>query len=123
MFNHLHLPVHDLERSVDFYCRWFQFVVEDKGAVFVKLRDAHRFLLILEQKANAEPLPVPFHFGFESPTNEDLRRRYDDLQSAGISIVQALQCQQDLFSFRCSDPTGHIIEVYRFQQAQLSSAH
>lgn len=109
---HLHLPVLQAEASIAFYTEWFAFKRSASPEGLHFLVDPSQFLLILEEVPGARPLPLPFHFGFVCPSPEAVRTQYEAMRAAGVPLAQALRSTETLVSFRCYDPTGHVIELY-----------
>lgn len=112
-FAHLNLTVADLDRSLDFYRRWFGFdgspTTYSDGTVFVRNRQG--FDLALHPGPPAEPPPRSFHFGFRPHDPEQVRRLHEALTSAGVPLIEHLD-EPEYVGFKCLDPDGYEIEVY-----------
>lgn len=113
---HVHLEVHDLERSIDYYRDFVGLeVVESLGAfAFLSFGTHHHDVALQQIAADAETpigtLPGLYHVAFEVPSEDDLaaarrwlaeRQRPFDLVDHGVS--RALYTQ---------DPDGHGVELY-----------
>lgn len=110
--NHLHLRVRDLDRSLAFYARFFGLNEHVRHGAIAFVTDDARFDLALAPADEVEPLPAWFHFGFRLDDADAVRRLHDEMQAAGVAIVEPLGVHQDLVWFRCADPDGYRIEVY-----------
>lgn len=110
--NHLHLHVSNVARSRDFYERFFGLRDHVMYGDILFMTDEGRFDLALAPAQHIEPFPGWFHFGFRLPDAEHVRRLHADMTASNVPIVQDLEDQDDLVSFRCQDPDGYTIEVY-----------
>lgn len=110
---HLNLTVRDVDRSIEFYRRWFGFyrppVTCSDGTVFVRNADA--FDMALHPGETSGSPRAGWHFGFRPERAEQVRGLLSDLRSAGVPIVEEGD-DPDYVGFKCLDPDGHVIEVY-----------
>ena len=111
---HLGLPVHDVNRSLQFYATYFGFDPETAqtypdGTVIV--RNADRFDLALHQTTSHIDPSGFLHFGFRMPsaaTVNDLRAR---MESDRVPVIEPAD-EPKLVSYKCLDPDGWRVEVY-----------
>ena len=111
--NHLALVVHDQQRSIEFYARYFGFEAATArrypdGVIIVK--DADGFALAFGHDEGAQRASGFPHFGFAMAAPEGVR----DLRGQLIADVVELVDDEDTGSyvgFKCLDPDGHIVEV------------
>jgi catechol 2,3-dioxygenase-like lactoylglutathione lyase family enzyme len=110
---HLNLTVADLDRSADFYRRWFGFDRPPRaypdGTVF--LGNADGFDLALHPGTLDQPPPRTFHFGFRLAAPDPIRRLLAALQAADVPVTESYDAP-DYVSLKCRDPDGYEIEVY-----------
>lgn len=112
-FAHLNLTVTDLDRSIDFYRRWFGFdgpaATYPDGTVFLRNGDA--FDLALHPGALDAPPPRSLHFGFRPHDAEHVRSVQSALTAAGVPLTEHHD-SPEYVGFKCLDPDGYEIEVY-----------
>jgi catechol 2,3-dioxygenase-like lactoylglutathione lyase family enzyme len=111
---HLGLPVHDIQRSVSFYSRYFGFDAATAqsypdGTVIV--RDAERFDLALHPTTSGTTPPTFLHFGFAMTDADAVRALRVRLEAGGVPVVERND-EPELVSFKCLDPDGWRVEVY-----------
>ena len=110
--NHLHLHVASVDEAAAFYISHFGFrrhVVQDDGTLF--LRDAGGMDLALAA-GPPDDFPPWAHFGFRLESAGAVRALFTRLGAAGAMIRHPLDEEPDFVWFRCTDPDGHLIEVY-----------
>jgi len=110
--NHLHLHVADVARSQAFYCKYFGLREQVWHGRILFMTDDHGFDLALAPCDEVERFPPWFHFGFRLDSAERVRQLAGELEAASIRLVQELEEDDGLVSFRCVDPDGYTIEVY-----------
>ncbi len=110
--NHLHLKVASVERSQNFYERFFEMRQSVRHGDIVFKRDDADMDLALASAAQGVSPPPWFHFGFRLPTPGEVERLHAELVAADIPMRQPLGREEDLVWFRCLDPDGYEIEVY-----------
>jgi catechol 2,3-dioxygenase-like lactoylglutathione lyase family enzyme len=109
--NHLYLRVRDLDRSVAFYRRYFEFdgPSEWQGETFV-IRNAAGFALALTPDPEPPAWPASLHFGFlleDVGAAKALHRRV-----AADGLPTAESCEEPAFIvFKVLDPDGYLVEV------------
>ena len=88
--NHLYLLVRNLDRSIDFYRRFFGFDApsEWQGETFV-LRNGKGFALALTPHESPPPWPSDPQFGFLLESVAEARRLQSQVRSAGIRLIEA----------------------------------
>ena len=109
--NHLYLVVRDVDRSVEFYRRFFGFDgrSEWQGEAFV-VRNGEGFTLALTPSDSPPPWPSELHFGFLLESVEEARRLRTLVESAGHRMVEAYE-EPGFVVFKVRDPDGYVIEV------------
>jgi len=110
---HLNLRVADVERSAEFYGRWFGFTgprrTYSDGTVFLCNDDG--FDLGLHPGTPPHPLAPTVHFGFRGASPAAVRDLRAALQDAGVVLVETFD-EDDYVGCKCLDPDGYVIEVY-----------
>lgn len=109
--NHLHLHVAEVERASSFYRAWFGFRAHVTHGEVLFMRDDAGMDLALAP-GPADVMPPWFHFGFRLGNSEAVCALHDDMSAAGVAIAEPLEQAPDFAAFRCTDPDGHLIEVY-----------
>jgi catechol 2,3-dioxygenase-like lactoylglutathione lyase family enzyme len=109
--NHLYLRIRDLDRSADFYRRYFEFdgLSEWQGETFV-LRNGQGFALALTPDPSPPPWPDGLHFGFLIDSVEVVRDLHRRMANDGVAIVEAY-FEPGFAVFKCLDPDGYVVEV------------
>ncbi len=109
--NHLYLLVRDLDRSRNFYERYFGFdgPSEWQAETFV-VRNSEGFSLALTPDPDPPGWPRQLHFGFLVDDVQAVRSLRARLESDGIEIVESMS-QPRCAIFKCLDPDGYVIEV------------
>ncbi|MBI4480473.1 MAG: VOC family protein [Acidobacteria bacterium] len=110
--NHLHLHVRDLGRSQRFYQTHFGFRRHARHGDIVFLADKKGFSLALALDPRPARLPRWFHFGFRLSSRAAVRKSFSDLKSQGVPVA-GFADYGGYVTFRCTDPDGHQIEIYR----------
>lgn len=110
---HLNLLVEDVDRSIEFYRRWFGFDADPRrypdGTVFIN--DGDGFDLALHPGPSAPAVQSGIHFGFRANDPNVVRRLRDELKGEGVSITEAYETEA-FVNLKCLDPDGYEIEVY-----------
>jgi catechol 2,3-dioxygenase-like lactoylglutathione lyase family enzyme len=111
---HLGLPVQHLQRSLDFYTRYFGFQPATAqtfpdGTVIV--RDGDRFDLALHESEEMAAPTSFLHFGFAMPDADAVHALLRQMRREGVSIVEQDE-EPDHVSFKCLDPDGWRVETY-----------
>tara|TARA_R110000868_G_scaffold117600_12_gene312394 strand:+ start:14303 stop:14668 length:366 start_codon:yes stop_codon:yes gene_type:complete len=112
--NHLHLAVKDLEKSMNFYTKAFDFYEKARfGPSLVFLKNNEGFDLALSLVDEVEQLPNHIHYGFSFKTKSELMDFYTKGQRVFSSnFVEAPSDKGGFVSFVCVDPDGYHIELY-----------
>jgi catechol 2,3-dioxygenase-like lactoylglutathione lyase family enzyme len=110
---HLNLTVADVDRSIDFYRRWFAFTGPPRtypdGTTFLGNDDG--FDLALHPSPPPTPPAPAIHFGFRTPSPDTVRRLRDSLDAGGVTITENHDTDTYV-GLKCLDPDGYEIEVY-----------
>jgi catechol 2,3-dioxygenase-like lactoylglutathione lyase family enzyme len=111
---HLALVVRDQERSRRFYETYFGFDAGpsnrlDNGVLFI--RDADGFELALAEREAPGSMPPFVHFGFRLDGRDRVRALKTRLDQGGVPIFEEEE-GPGLWSFKCRDPDGYLVEVY-----------
>jgi catechol 2,3-dioxygenase-like lactoylglutathione lyase family enzyme len=110
--NHMHLHVADLDRTTEFYRRYFGMAVASDHGSIRFLTDGNGFLLALEP---GEPAVMPdwFHFGFWLPDNAAVRAAFERAVAAGDRVLDEYRVRKHGGAvFAVADPDGYAVEVY-----------
>ncbi len=110
--NHLHLHVADIERSRDWYGRYFGFREKWRDAHILFIENDAGFDLALVQAETLDPLPAWFHFGFRLADKPAVEAKYRQMPIERIAEPIEDEGDGKLISFRVNDPDGYLIEVY-----------
>jgi catechol-2,3-dioxygenase len=110
---HLHLHVRDRARSEAFYAAWFGMAVQRRGSEISFMTDEREFLLALMDDAAPAPLPAWFHFGMRLASAAEVLALHERMAASAVAIRKPVHQNESLVSYRCADPDGHVIEVYR----------
>lgn len=114
---HAHLKVRDLNRSLEFYTRFFDLqVVESVGDQYAFLSggDFHHELALQAVGPNA-PQPAAYgvglyHIAFEVPDQHSLALAYQSLTEAGVTVGPVDHLISWAIYF--NDPDGNGLEIY-----------
>jgi len=114
-FNHLHINVHDLERSVRFYKKAFGLKVgfSDGPALIFMVPQAGGHSLALHLVGSDEPVGMAGgfqHFGFKLDVN-DHDRVIKQVERAGGKLLSRGKHGGHFPYAYVSDPDGYIIEL------------
>lgn len=108
---HLNLTVSDVDRSIEFYGRWFGFervlARYPDGTVFITNDDGFELAL----HAGEPAADRRWHFGFTAETREEVLKLAGALEAAHIELADRHD-SDDYVGFKCQDPDGYWIEVY-----------
>lgn len=114
---HAHLKVRDLQRSIDFYTRYFSLMVNDRVGeqyAFLTRTDVHHELALQalgEGAAEAFPFSVGlYHIAFEVPDGKSLALAYQALKKDGVRVGPMNHHISCALYF--SDPDGNGLEIY-----------
>jgi catechol 2,3-dioxygenase-like lactoylglutathione lyase family enzyme len=113
--DHLNLRVRDPAACRAFYERWFGFehAFDADGGHF--LRNPNGFLLALVPPEVHQPLPDGFHIGFQMGSATAVIERHAEMAVGGVRVgdLEDERPVDDYVTFRCWDPDGTEIEVFR----------
>jgi catechol 2,3-dioxygenase-like lactoylglutathione lyase family enzyme len=109
--NHLYLRVRDLDASLAFYRRFFDFGdgVEWQGETCV-VRNAEGFSLALTPDPAPPTWPDGLHFGFLLDDVSTARGLLDLVTSAGLPVEESY-VEPRFVVFKVRDPDGYLVEV------------
>lgn len=114
---HAHLKVRDLQRSIDFYGRFFDLkVVEQVGEHYAFLSGgAVHHEIALQQVGPGAPAPPPhgvglYHVAFEVPDRRAFAVAYRSLTGAGLPV--ATVDHRISWAMYFDDPDGNGLEIY-----------
>ena len=110
--NHLHLHVRNVDRSKRFYESYFGFTEHVRHGNILFLRNTSGFDLALVPDRTPLSFPEWFHFGFRLGSARAVRTLHGRMSSEGVQ-VQDIEEYPGYMTFRCTDPDGYGIEVYR----------
>jgi catechol 2,3-dioxygenase-like lactoylglutathione lyase family enzyme len=120
-FTHVSLPVTDLDRSVDFYCRFAGMTVIDRlrdpvtGNEAARLSDGTRpFALALIKTGRPVDVPVTFpaHLGVGCPSKDDVNRLAGEAKVDGSLFKEPVDAGFPLgYWALLTDPDGHHLEL------------
>lgn len=112
---HVHLKVHNLDKSVEFYRRVFGLRIEEETGRYVFLSGNGEHHLVALQKVHGDPVtttdhPGLYHVAFEVEDEDRLREIHDRVRNASdrVSTVDHGISRSIYFE----DPSGNGIEVY-----------
>lgn len=111
--NHLHIGTKDLQKSVEFYSKYFGFKkkFDHTPGIFLECKEG-KFLLAIDPVDSLPELPKWYHYGFCLSSENEVLKIYDQMKSGNAEIVRDMMREQDQFaSFFVSDPDGNRIEV------------
>ncbi len=109
--NHLYLLVRDVDRSVDFYRRFFGFdgPADWQGETFV-IHNTAGFALALTPHESPPPWPAELHFGFLLESVDQAKRLHAEIRAAGVRLLEAYE-EPGFCVFKVLDPDGYVVEV------------
>ena len=110
--NHLHLHVLDLERSREWYGRYFGFREKWRDGHILFVENDAGFDLAFVQADALDPMPGWFHFGFRLADRAAVVAKYREMPIP--CVIEPLEDEGDgkYITFRVADPDGYKIEVY-----------
>lgn len=100
--NHVNLVVTDVQNTVDFFEKYFEFRCElVKGEnVIAVLENKENFTLVVMNNKNGDTTyPKDFHIGFMLESTEAVDGLYDKLIGGKIEITQAPKKIRDSYGF------------------------
>ena len=108
--NHVALEVGDIDESLAFYGRIFEFSLRGRmaGAAFIDIGD--QFIALMEGRS--QPADRARHFGLVVDDKEATRRA---LEAAGVELVPGRG-----LDFR--DPWGNSVQVVQYDEVQFTKA-
>lgn len=111
--NHLDLQVSDVQRSVDFFERYFDLELQTSrtSPAIAILSDRHGFVLVLQRKKNdAEAYPEGFHLGFYVDDVEGVHRAHARAKEGGLDVTDVITNNRGVMIY-CKAPDGYAVEV------------
>ncbi|HVE45648.1 MAG TPA: VOC family protein [Acidimicrobiales bacterium] len=112
------LPVSNVDNSIEFYKRWASMEVVGEPVVVMGTKsgvmtDQDRgFRLSLIQSANVQPISGNFHLGIAFSSKEELVRRAEEAQKAGLLSMGPIDQPPPLgYWAMLADPDGHAVEL------------
>ena len=110
--NHIQLNTKDVSAAAEFYGRYFGFTTQKKHGDGLFLWNKHGFMMAVNPLAENPIFPDWFHIGFRLETPEEVKSSYNRLVEDKLPIKVALQEHDDFVFYRCTDPTGYVVEVF-----------
>ena len=111
--NHLDLQVSDVQRSVDFFERYFDLELRSSrtSPAIAILGDSHGFVLVLQRKkSEAEAYPDGFHVGFLVDDVESVHRAHARAKEGGLDVTDVITNNRGVMVY-CRAPDGYAVEV------------
>jgi diadenosine tetraphosphate (Ap4A) HIT family hydrolase/catechol 2,3-dioxygenase-like lactoylglutathione lyase family enzyme len=111
---HIALPVADLDRSVDFYSRYFGFdrtTMQEYDDGVVLIRNADGFDLALKPDSAWSAPPSFLHFGFRAVNPSAVSALRKAIDRAGVEVIEEFD-EAAYVSFKVRDPDGYVVETY-----------
>lgn len=110
--NHFHFTTSEVEKTADFYTRFFGFrTVKQLGKTRV-LKNSSGFILALDEGTETLPIPEASHIGFTCESDDRLAELFvkikDNPENKASAIVRH---GSRAAHFYCKDPSGNGIEV------------
>ncbi len=106
--NHIAFEVHDLDRSLDWYARWFQFELRGRRGSMAWIDLGDQFIALSE--GGPEVPDRSRHVGLVVDDKEALRA---ELIKAGEPVARQ-------GSLRIRDPSGNLLEIVDYRDVQFS---
>ncbi len=108
--NHVAFEVADLDETLAWYERWFQFTLRGRGRqmAFIDLGD--QFIALAEADADGPHVDRTRHHGIVVDDKEALRA---ELLDAGVEVAPS-------GSLRIHDPSGNQLEIVDYRDVQFS---
>ncbi len=109
--NHLYLLVRDVDRSVAFYRRYFEFDGPSgwQGETFV-IRNREGFDLALTPAAEPPEWPAGLHFGFLLASVDEAKAIYARVAADDVPVLEVF-VEDAFIVFKLRDPDGYVVEV------------
>lgn len=114
---HIHLYVHDLDRSVAFYKSVFGLEERFRDGpkmVFLNTPGSKDTITLNEDSSEAQHVGVNAgiaHFGFRRESGSDLESAISDVEAAGGKLVERGEHQPGVPFAYVQDPDGYVIEL------------
>lgn len=111
--NHLDLQVADVQKSVAFFERFFDFELQSNRAspAIAFLSDGHGFVLVLQRKKDlTQHYPDGFHLGFLVADEETVVRTRARLAEAGHTVSEVIRNNRGVMIY-CRTEDGFLVEV------------
>lgn len=111
--NHLDLQVSDVQKSVDFFERFFDMELRSSrtSPALAILSDRQGFVLVLQRrKSEAEVYPEGFHLGFVVEDTESVARAQARAKEAGLDVTDVITNNRGVMIY-CQAPDGYAVEV------------
>ncbi|MEO6858588.1 MAG: VOC family protein [Solirubrobacteraceae bacterium] len=106
--NHIAFEVHDLDRSLEWYARWFQFELRGRRGSMAWIDLGDQFIALTE--GGPEVPDRSRHVGLVVDDKEGLRA---ELLRAGEPVAPQ-------GSLRMRDPSGNLLEIVDYRDVQFS---
>ena len=114
---HIHLYVHDLDRSVAFYKSVFGLEERFRDGpkmVFLNTPGSKDTITLNEDSSEAQHVGVNAgvaHFGFRRESGSNLESAISDVEAAGGKLVERGEHQPGVPFAYIQDPDGYVIEL------------
>jgi catechol 2,3-dioxygenase-like lactoylglutathione lyase family enzyme len=111
--NHLDLQVSDVQKSVDFFERYFDMELRSSrtSPALAILWDRQGFVLVLQRrKSDAEVYPEGFHLGFVVDDAESVERAHVRAKEGGLEVTDVITNNRGVMIY-CKAPDGYAVEV------------
>jgi lactoylglutathione lyase len=108
--NHIAFEVHDLDRTLDWYARWFHFELRGRRGSMAWIDLGDQFIALTE--GGPEVPDRGRHVGLVVDDKEALR---SELLAAGEPVAES-------GSLRVRDPSGNLLEIVDYRDVQFSKA-
>ncbi len=111
--NHLDLQVSDVQKSVDFFERYFDLELRSSrtSPAIAILSDRQGFVLVLQRrKSDAEVYPDGFHLGFVVDDVESVERAHARAKEGGLEVTDVITNNRGVMIY-CKAPDGYAVEV------------
>jgi lactoylglutathione lyase len=108
--NHVAFEVADLDETLAWYERWFEFALRGRGRqmAFIDLGD--QFIALMQAGADGPHIDRTRHHGIVVDDKEALRA---ELLDAGVEVARS-------GSLRIHDPSGNQLEIVDYRDVQFS---
>ena len=116
---HVSLYVKDIEKTANFYTKFFGKDVEKKRPGYVKFHLENPALVISFVENQDEVSPMFGHLGFQVQTTEELNSRLEAVKTLGLPTLEEKGtncCYAKQDKFWVSDPDGYRWEDYQFHE-------